>query len=1208
MSITNKLTAGLVSFAVIFSVSIVPATTVTATAQGIEELQQELHRLQAQYNALTASSTTSSSSVCPYTWTRNLSTGSTGEDVRQLQRFLNGNPQTIVASSGVGSSGNESSYYGPATARAVSKFQEVHAAQILTPLGLTKGTGGFYSSTRSYANSLCRSGTSISGPRDQDPIVSVTGDSLAVTPGSQIGDGYAVLGAQRVPYTSFVLTAGNDDVRLEGVRVKKFGLSGSDNFESVALVDSNGVQIGSSRSLNSRDEARLGGNFVIPRNRSVTLAIVGNVVGSGAEASGIAGLEVIGVDANARVQGNFPIRGAAHVFSDAVTLQQVNVTVTDGDSEVQLNEETEVAVFTFDLDATDADEEDSYLRSVTFEQRGSADRREMGDVTVYVDDDRADYSLTVFEDQYTVSFDGRGVLIEEGDSIDVSLEVETNTGSKEDIEFALDDSSNVYIVGANYGYGLPVVLKDSNGDAVGNIKVATPSVIQSGNIESGGRLRSTEFDDEVQYGRDVVIGAHSVEFEGEDVDMEGLTFNVALSGYGDVDLTTDAESSSWRDADEDSITIDNIRLVVDGEVVAFGDLVDSNGNQAEFDEPATACSPSTTACANIELQIEFDDAFTIDVRDNREVIFEVVTNLDRSWANFDGAELDLELASVEMAEGRISEKDYTESPAYFASVLSFEGVEIVGNQIDFEVTNSGVDDSTYVAGTEDVVFGSFEVDASEAIDDITVKNIWVAFEAVGVATPLVVADLDHLSGCAVYDESDDRIADGRDSLSGVTDATNVTVTDQLRFRFRNGIVVDAGDEAEFQIRCDIDDDAATDAAFKLIETTDNAFEYLVADDKFKDTLTGGSEKIAIASSGSLIVTVNHPDDNQALYAQAVGSSGVDDVDVVEVEFEAEEEDIRVTDIYLSGIKVSTADATEASLSEVIDSMHVGLGSTSVRPRHFESTLTIAGDPFGGNRDNVLRFKNVNEVIEVGRSGSQTFNLSVDYGGITENKGTAGSWIDGTNLVVAWEGVTSDTSGVTVTPLTSNFTAVRVFPTVPTISADSRDQTHTNGAGRKLYEFSVRADSEGDVYLKQVALNIDASAVSLTDVTVRRGTQLSSKSVGTVSGTISSNAKQTVTFGNVEIIDAGETVTYSVFATVSGLADNESITVDLAADSTAPASADAAGGKAFAASLGNFVWSPNTLDRRSDTAATNTDWFNGYAVFTDDDAGPWSTSN
>lgn len=88
---------------------------------------------------------------------RNLSLGDTGQDVLELQMFLNTNTQTQVASTGPGSAGNETTYFGPLTHASVLRFQNLYAENILVPLGLTKGTGFFGPSTRSYIASLSQS-------------------------------------------------------------------------------------------------------------------------------------------------------------------------------------------------------------------------------------------------------------------------------------------------------------------------------------------------------------------------------------------------------------------------------------------------------------------------------------------------------------------------------------------------------------------------------------------------------------------------------------------------------------------------------------------------------------------------------------------------------------------------------------------------------------------------------------------------------------------------------------------------------------------------------------------------------------------------------------------------------------------------------------------------------------------------------------------
>jgi hypothetical protein len=73
---------------------------------------------------LTVSSTPHAVMARPgaYAFTRNLTIGAKGDDVRQLQRFLNG-AGFGVAASGAGSPGSESTTFGPATQRALARFQ-----------------------------------------------------------------------------------------------------------------------------------------------------------------------------------------------------------------------------------------------------------------------------------------------------------------------------------------------------------------------------------------------------------------------------------------------------------------------------------------------------------------------------------------------------------------------------------------------------------------------------------------------------------------------------------------------------------------------------------------------------------------------------------------------------------------------------------------------------------------------------------------------------------------------------------------------------------------------------------------------------------------------------------------------------------------------------------------------------------------------------
>ncbi len=88
------------------------------------------------------------------TFRGDLSKGMSGVDVKCLQVFLNSSSDTQLASSGVGASGEETNYFGVLTERAVIKFQEKYAQEVLTPWGITEGTGFVGKTTRAKINQI----------------------------------------------------------------------------------------------------------------------------------------------------------------------------------------------------------------------------------------------------------------------------------------------------------------------------------------------------------------------------------------------------------------------------------------------------------------------------------------------------------------------------------------------------------------------------------------------------------------------------------------------------------------------------------------------------------------------------------------------------------------------------------------------------------------------------------------------------------------------------------------------------------------------------------------------------------------------------------------------------------------------------------------------------------------------------------------------
>lgn len=74
--------------------------------------------------------------------------GGQSAEVTELQKCLAQDPEVYPE-------GEVSGYFGPATKRAVTRFQEKYASEILQPSGLSKGTGIVGPSTRSKLNEVC---------------------------------------------------------------------------------------------------------------------------------------------------------------------------------------------------------------------------------------------------------------------------------------------------------------------------------------------------------------------------------------------------------------------------------------------------------------------------------------------------------------------------------------------------------------------------------------------------------------------------------------------------------------------------------------------------------------------------------------------------------------------------------------------------------------------------------------------------------------------------------------------------------------------------------------------------------------------------------------------------------------------------------------------------------------------------------------------
>lgn len=172
-----------------------------------------------------------------YTFSSSLAIGDTGADVKALQVLLNTDVATQVAATGVGSAGEESEYFGSLTKAAVIKFQNIYAADVLTPINLTVGTGYVGSMTLAKLNELSTCTVVDNGDDvdDGDEVVATGPVTVALAVSNPVGGG--LIGLQAGAEIAAFEFKGVGTV--SSITLKRSGVSDQNALTNVYLYEGN---------------------------------------------------------------------------------------------------------------------------------------------------------------------------------------------------------------------------------------------------------------------------------------------------------------------------------------------------------------------------------------------------------------------------------------------------------------------------------------------------------------------------------------------------------------------------------------------------------------------------------------------------------------------------------------------------------------------------------------------------------------------------------------------------------------------------------------------------------------------------------------------------------------------------------------------------------------------------------------------------------
>ncbi len=148
-------------------------------------------------------------SLNAYTFTRTLRLGDEGEDVLQLQKFLNTNTETQLSTTGTGSPGKETYFFGLKTQQSIIKLQNIFSEMILKPVGLNIGNGFVGLKTIEFLNSHQVADDTNSNTTKNDinkNTVETTAIITSVTPEEiKDGDTITIIGSNFSPKNNSVI-------------------------------------------------------------------------------------------------------------------------------------------------------------------------------------------------------------------------------------------------------------------------------------------------------------------------------------------------------------------------------------------------------------------------------------------------------------------------------------------------------------------------------------------------------------------------------------------------------------------------------------------------------------------------------------------------------------------------------------------------------------------------------------------------------------------------------------------------------------------------------------------------------------------------------------------------------------------------------------------------------------------------------------------
>ncbi|MEK7641156.1 MAG: peptidoglycan-binding domain-containing protein [Patescibacteria group bacterium] len=1021
-NITKKIASIAVSAATVawlsgFSMLVPVAHAQTSLQAQIDALLAQIAALQAQL----ATPSASSSAACSFT--KDLTLGSTGDDVKCLQQYLNGAGHQVSAS-GAGSPGSESTYFGAKTQAAVAKWQAAN--------GVAPAAGYFGKISRAKYSSLAAAAPAPApAPAPGTPAPVPAGSGLTVTlAADQPASGLFGESFSSRPFTKLTLRASADgDVIVKALVVERQGQGADAAFSGAIGLDEDSIRMGVAKTFGSDHRLRLAEKFTVKAGQSRTVTLAGDSDSDQDAYNGqLVSLALVGVEVegSTAVNASFPLAG--NLMTVNSTLAIGSMTLARGALDPGSSQTKEIGSVNYrfsGLRLTAGANEDVLVRSIKWNQSGSAGVSDLKNVKVVLDG--VTYETTLSSDnKYYIAKFGDGVKILKGLNKEMHLSGDVADGSARTADFDLYRYADLRATGLTYGYDiLPSATEVAASADDGNFHSAEPNfdafqvTIGSGTIDAQNAPSVGAQNVAVNLANQP-LGGFIVDVKGEDVTVAAINF----------DASTIESAGTGGTIDTNDIT--NITLVdEDGKVVAGPVDGVAGGNNA----------------------IRFSDTITFKV--GRKV-YSLKGKLGTDFASNDTVAASTTPGSDwTTVKGVTSGVTITPTPA---SAVTGSTMTIKAASLTLTVspeTNAGGSDASstaqnVVAGTSGYVFSKYVLDASGSGEDIKITSM---APRLGISA---VNTADDITNC--------QILDGAVALNTGTNIVNPTNSaasaDNVSFVFDTPMVMAKGTIKILSMKCNLISGAdagqqwrwgIADAAGNMVSTGS------VSGQSVTETITADNGRIITGVSGGTLTLAL---DSSSPSVKLV-TSGATEQTLAVFRLNATNEDIRLDTIGLQ-LATSTTNAADATIGNASNSpsdlskITLWVGALKVGEATFSSSDYATGTLSGVTvpKDGQILLTVKGDMANIGT------NLTARPGHLVVINYDSQSSSDETNLGAVGVGISS---GTTIAAAGSDTASsggrlVRTVPTVERIALASA--TLANGA-KDLFKFKVTAPAGGN---------------------------------------------------------------------------------------------------------------------------------------------------